>query len=341
MRSLFQLRHGLAVMILVAVLATSLHAQPPGQPPAGGQPQEEFKNLKVLPKDIPPQELRNIMGSFTRALGVRCAFCHVGQEGQPMRHEDFQKDDKPEKNTARDMLRMVNDINDKYLAGLQDRSNPPVRVQCFTCHHGTTKPRTLQDVLQTSYDKGGLDSTTARYQALRTRYYGSAAYDFGEVPLADLAGGLLRGGHAADAERLFAMNVDQNPNSGFAKRQLAQAVLAREFTQSADSGAAAYRDFKARYGPQVVNEAMVNQLGYSLLGTGQTDAAVGAFTLNTTENPASSNAFDSLGEALLKKGDRKAAIAAYQKAVEIDPSNEDALKNLADMKVKPKKAKSK
>src|SRR5262249_60820739 len=96
---------------------------------------------------------------------------------------------------------------------------PPIKIGCFTCHHGGTQPRTLQDVLQTAYDQGGMDSTLARYQSLRDRYYGSAVYDFGEVPLADVAGRLHQKGHDADAMKLLAMNVDVNPKSAFAKRQ--------------------------------------------------------------------------------------------------------------------------
>src|SRR5262249_54756087 len=153
------------------------------------------------------------------------AYCHVSQDGMRVKEEDFQKDDKPTKDKAREMLKMVQAINDKYLASLANRSDPPIRVQCVTCHHGLAQPRTLQDVLQTAYDQGGPDSTRARYQALRTRYYGSAAYDFGEVPLGDVAGSLRRGGHVDDAVQLLALNVDLNPSSQFAKRQLAGAAV--------------------------------------------------------------------------------------------------------------------
>src|SRR5438552_2693789 len=45
--------------------------------PVLAQEQEKFTNLKVFPKDISPQELRSTMSTFTRALGVRCNFCHA------------------------------------------------------------------------------------------------------------------------------------------------------------------------------------------------------------------------------------------------------------------------
>lgn len=41
---------------------------------------EEPKNLQVLPKEFTGQKLRPIMTGFTRALGVRCSYCHVGEE---------------------------------------------------------------------------------------------------------------------------------------------------------------------------------------------------------------------------------------------------------------------
>jgi tetratricopeptide (TPR) repeat protein len=319
-------RRALAAILLLASASASVLAQ---------EQREEFKNLKVLPKDIAPEDLRRTMSGFTRALGVRCTYCHVGQEGKPVAHEDFPKDDKPTKEKARAMMRMVQDINDKYLANLSGRSDPPIRVQCFTCHHGIAQPRTLQDVLSAAYTTGGLDSTRARYQALRGRYYGRAAYDFGEVPLADVAG-QLRSGHATDAESLLALNVAMNPTSNFARRQHAELVLMGAFASGKDAGAAAYRSFRDRYGAPVVGEDLMNAVGYELMGSGQTDAALNAFAFNVGENPKSTNTYESLGEAYSQKGDSKQAIAAYQKSLELDPSNQEASDKLAELKAKPK-----
>src|SRR5262245_17581627 len=78
---------------------------------------------------------------------------------------------------------------------------PTVSVKCVTCHHGVAQPRTLQDVLANTYQSGGIDSAVARYQALRDRYYGQFAYDFGEVPLVDVSNQLRQQGHAEDASR--------------------------------------------------------------------------------------------------------------------------------------------
>jgi hypothetical protein len=299
---------------------------------------EPFTNLKVLPKDMPPQELRALMSSFTRALGVRCVYCHVGEEGKPVRDEDFAKDDKPTKIKARAMLEMTRDLNEKYLIGLEKRADPPVRIQCATCHRGTTQPRMLQDVLTAAYDQGGLDSTVARYQGLRDRYYGRFTYDFGEVPLVDVANQVRAGGHPEDAARLLALNVEMNPKSMYAKRQNANFVITEAFRGAGpDSGTAAYQRLKVAYGPAMVPEEMLNEIGYRLLGAGKNEAAVAAFELNVAEHSESGNAYDSLGEAYATVGDQKRAITAYEKSLELDPTNENARQKLAELKAAPEK----
>lgn len=300
------------------------------------EPREEFKNLQVLPKDIAPEDLRKLMGTFTRALGVRCIHCHVGEEGKPFKPEDFQKDDKPTKLKAREMIRMTNDLNEKYLAKLANRADPQIRIQCITCHHGINQPRQIQDLLTTAYEAGGMDSTLASYNALRDRYYGSFAYDFGEVPLADVAATVRAAGHPADAESLLALDVALNPKSGFAKRRHANLAMTRAFTTSAEAGAAAYRDFKEKYGAEMISEGFLNNLGYELLGVGQNDGALRVFEFNIAENPASANAYDSMGEAHMKTGDSNKATAAYKKSLELDPKNENAKQKLKELKKKPK-----
>lgn len=317
----------IVVVSFVAAFAVPISAQ---------EPREEFTNLKVLPKDIAPEELRTLMSTYSRALGVRCVHCHVGEEGKPIRHEDFSKDDKPAKLKAREMMLMTKDLNEKYLAKLADRSEPPIRVQCVTCHHGLTQPRPLQDLLTAAYEKGGMDSTLASYGALRERYYGGFAYDFGDAPLADVAWKLRESGHGADAESLLALDVEMNPKSSNAKRQHATAALMTAFGTSADAGSAAYRNFRDRYGDKLIHEGFLNNVAYDLLEEGKNTAALAAFAFNVAENPSSANAYDSMGEGYLKTGDRKKATAAYRKSLELDPTNENATRMLEELKAKPK-----
>jgi hypothetical protein len=67
----------------------------------------------------------SVMMLFTKWLGVECNYCHVPNE--------FEKDDKPAKGTARKMLNMVHQIND---------ANFPTNrvVSCWMCHRGNSKP---------------------------------------------------------------------------------------------------------------------------------------------------------------------------------------------------------
>jgi tetratricopeptide (TPR) repeat protein len=196
-------------------------------------PPQKLENLKVFPKDIPVRALLDTMGSFTRALGVRCNYCHVGEEGQPLSTYDFPSDKKPEKGKAREMLRMVGAINGEYLAKLATRRTPQVNVACATCHRGVAVPRPLQQVVLSAYDSAGADSAIAVYRALRERYYGRAAYDFGEVPLADVGAALRARGKTADALRFYVLNTEMLPTSGFAFRQTAEAQLASGDTAAA------------------------------------------------------------------------------------------------------------
>jgi hypothetical protein len=108
-------------------------------PPSVAAP--ALKNLKVFPKDISRADLISNMKFFTRSLGVRCTYCHVGVEGQPRSTYDFASDAKPNKDIARDMLRLADRLNEKDLPAIGGLADP--HITCFTCHRGSTKPATM------------------------------------------------------------------------------------------------------------------------------------------------------------------------------------------------------
>jgi tetratricopeptide (TPR) repeat protein len=195
--------------------------------------EQKPKNLKVFPKDIPMRSLLDTMGTFTRALGVNCSFCHMADENQPQSAHDFASDEKPNKNKARTMLRMVAAINGEHLTKLSSRLQPPVVVTCATCHRGVTEPRPLQQVILTAYDSAGTDSAVALYRDLRKRYYGRASYDFGERSLADVGGTLRQRNRVADALRFYMLNLEFAPSSSSAWTQAAGAQLASGDTATA------------------------------------------------------------------------------------------------------------
>ena len=135
-----------SVTVLIAVVAMagtlSLGAQtaPSTAPQSNaGQHQERPrpKNLQVLPKDISNKDLIATMRGFTASLGVGCSFCHAQN---PQTHRpDFASDANPHKNVARTMIRMLNEINTKYLA-TADQDAPVKSASCGTCHRGNALP---------------------------------------------------------------------------------------------------------------------------------------------------------------------------------------------------------
>jgi len=218
-----------AVPTVLAVLTSAALAAP-----AHAQwPVTRLKNVKVLPADISVTALVDTMKAFTRALGVRCTYCHVGKEGEPLSTYDFASDQLATKAKAREMLRMVAAINGEYLTKLAVRREPPIGVQCATCHRGVAQPRTLQQMMLIAYDAGGVDSLDHAYRALRKRYYGSAAYDFGEVPLSDVADALSLRNLRPDAVRVHLLNVEMSPTSTFAHWMAGAAQLSAGDTAGA------------------------------------------------------------------------------------------------------------
>ena len=205
-------RSQLLALLLLLALTAPLAAQNPGGRPGG--PPERFKNLKVLPKNIPRDSLLNTMRGFTQALGVRCSFCHATVEGAANPDSlDFPADTKVEKRNARIMLRMVRDINSKRLPDLPGRADPPVRVSCITCHRGSALPRTIDLVLEQVIDSAGVDVALQRYRQLRTETMERGRYDFSEGPVNELARRLAAGGKTADALKLLEMNAEMHPAS--------------------------------------------------------------------------------------------------------------------------------
>lgn len=90
------------------------------------------KNIKVL-TGMPQSQLIPVMNFFAASLGRRCNFCHVNNNGQ----WDYASDAKPEKNTAREMIRLVLDTN-KTLSRLN--VDP---ISCYSCHRGRTSPQSV------------------------------------------------------------------------------------------------------------------------------------------------------------------------------------------------------
>jgi hypothetical protein len=89
--------------------------------------EQVFKNIQSF-KGIPAGQIAPIMAYFTTSLGVPCTHCHV--------QDQYDRDDKLMKQTARKMLAMVSGIMNKYYGGSGT-------FGCPTCHRGHNKPEAL------------------------------------------------------------------------------------------------------------------------------------------------------------------------------------------------------
>ena len=118
-----------SVAVALALAATLCAAAQ--QPAAVRTAEQQFKNIKVL-TGTPAGEVIPAMHVIEKSLGVDCEFCHVA---------DRSKDDKPTKETARQMITMVLDLNKNSFVGR-------TQVTCFTCHQGNSRPVTVPPLPQ-------------------------------------------------------------------------------------------------------------------------------------------------------------------------------------------------
>ena len=119
------------------------------------------KNIQIL-KGLPESQLFLLMNFVATSLGVECNFCHVQQGKDPntgLTKWVWESDDKPQKQTARQMMQMVLSIkaNDK----IDFRENP---VTCYTCHRGQRQPAGLPPMPLTRSGHEGINETTPRTQ---------------------------------------------------------------------------------------------------------------------------------------------------------------------------------
>jgi tetratricopeptide (TPR) repeat protein len=199
---------------------------------AHAQAANDFTNLQFFPKNIPKEDLIGIMRTFSFSLNVRCQYCHATKEGVSFKDANFGSDEKETKKTARAMLRMVDTINQEYIAKLGRPA--PNQVQCVTCHHGLAKPTTMNAVLGETLEKKDIAAAIALYRDLRKKDYGGGEYDFGETPLNQLTESLLKQKKTQAAAAVMELNVEVNtPPSLWSYNLLAMAHKANNETEKA------------------------------------------------------------------------------------------------------------
>jgi len=91
----------------------------------GEEPAEKvFKNIKTM-KGTPAKDIVPSMRFMSASLKVNCEYCHV--------ENDFASDEKHSKETAREMIELQKDINEKNFGGR-------TTITCNTCHNGAEHP---------------------------------------------------------------------------------------------------------------------------------------------------------------------------------------------------------
>lgn len=91
-----------------------------------------FKNVKTM-GEFPAGRLLAVMNvGYGKSLGVSCTHCHIAGE--------WDREDKPQKQIARDMSAMAARINNELLKPIANLKGPNAVVNCTTCHRGQVKP---------------------------------------------------------------------------------------------------------------------------------------------------------------------------------------------------------
>jgi len=121
----------------------------PAESREGQAAETVFKNIQAL-KGMRAGDLQGAMSFIASSLNVDCDYCH---------RQDFSKDVTKEKLRAREMIRMVRQINEEAFHGEN-------KVNCFTCHQGHTDPVSLAPISAPPSRKPGAEAAATEKPAL-------------------------------------------------------------------------------------------------------------------------------------------------------------------------------
>jgi len=99
-------------------------------PPEARPAEQVFKNIQVF-TGMPASRLQGAMAFIASSLNVDCDYCHI---------QDFGSDGTPAKIRAREMIRMMRDLNQRAFQGRDV-------VNCFTCHQGHATPVSISPIV--------------------------------------------------------------------------------------------------------------------------------------------------------------------------------------------------
>jgi Photosynthetic reaction centre cytochrome C subunit len=121
-----------SIVLAAAAAAPNAAAQ---QPASAGATRPNLRVLQALPES----QLFPLMNLLADSLGVHCDYCHVQATPDLTKTPSnvggwvWDRDDKPPKRMAREMIQMVIDLNASRFKG-------EPRITCYTCHRGAAQP---------------------------------------------------------------------------------------------------------------------------------------------------------------------------------------------------------
>lgn len=320
-------RNAATPVVVIAILT----AGAPSTPAAG----QEYTNLQVLPADITRSELNRLMLDNLQGLGLPrranegCLFCHVGSMATPTGEWDWASDEKPQKRTARAMMAMVEDINDRHLAEIE--RNWDSEVGCYTCHAGRTNPMPLTEVLSREYASGGVEGLLEAYRTLRSRYFAADAYDFRTPVLAQVADEIAAAGDVEEAAAIHRANIEYSDDTkayhGLIHLRMAEALD----SDGIDAMVRRYDELKAEHPAEAFDSVLLSFLGWRLMRSEQEAAGLRLFELNHSEYPDAYNTTEDLAYGRSLSGDPAGAIVLAEAWLARHPDHELGQRLLEDL----------
>lgn len=279
--------------------------------PAMAAAQAAPKNLQVLPKDTPPQQVVAQMQQFTRALGVQCAYCHVEQSAPLLSVEELQAQQAAAAAAAQQAAQQ---------AGQNPQGqNPQGGAQAQQAGRGRGRGRGPQGP-QMDY------AADEKRQKLTARFMMAMTNDIN----ARLATSLRK--PAADVTKVQCATCHRGVTN---PAQLSDLLRQTMLTKGEGAAVVQYRELRQQYldsGAYDFREATLLDLARQSLATQKPDDALAWLQLNVEFYPQSAASYVELARAHVAKRDRDAAVAALAKALAIDPANADAKREQARLR---------
>jgi tetratricopeptide (TPR) repeat protein len=286
-------------LVIATLVCVPVVAFAQGAPPAP-------KNLKVLPKDTPPQQVVATMQQFTRALGVQCTYCHIEQAAPLLTVEELEAQQAAQ------------------AAAAAAQAAQGQNAQGGQAGRGRGRGRGQGPQMDYAADE--------KRQKLTARVMIAMTNDIN----ARLAASLKK--PAAEITRVQCATCHR----GVAiPAQLSDVLRQTMLAKGEGAAVAQYRELRQQYagsGAYDFRENTLLDLARESLATRKPDDALAWLQLNVEFYPQSAASYVELARAHAAKRDRDSAVADLTKALALDPANADAKRELS--RVQPRATRS-